>query len=143
MAAFVLLAVMPQVTAAGDVHARFTVSAYVAPHVTLKTVSQPAELSVSSEDISRGYLDVAAVYRVQNNDPAGYMIRLAPRVGLTSAIEVSGLASSVVMRDEVVEVLQPAALRAQELALRFRLLLDVAARPGTYTMPVHVAVTSL
>lgn len=143
MAAFVLLAVMPQVTVAGDVRARFTVSAYVAPHVTLKTVSQPAELSVSGEDISRGYLDVAAVYRVQNNDPAGYMIRLAPRVGLASAIEVSGLASNVMVRDEVVEVLQPAALRAQELELRFRLLLDADAQPGTYAVPVYVAATSL
>ncbi len=134
---------MPPVTVAGDVRAQFTVTAYVAPHITFEAVSQPATLSVSESDVARGYVDLDAVYRVQNNDPAGYVVRLSPRVGLTSKIEVSGLASSVVMGNEVVEVLQPAALHAKELALRFRLLLDEAAVPGTYAIPVHVAVTSL
>jgi hypothetical protein len=140
---FVVLAAMPLVAVAEDVRARFTVSAIVVPHANLERVTEQPMLSVSEEDVARGYVDVAAVYRVQNNDPAGFMVRLSPRTGLTSSIEVIGLATSVVMRDEIVEVLQPAALRAQQLDLQFRLLLSDAAVPGTYAMPVHVAVSSL
>jgi hypothetical protein len=141
--AFVLLAVMPRVAAAGDVHAYFAVSAFVAPRASLEAITQPSALRVTREDIARGYVDVSAVYRVQNNDPGGYMVRLAPRTGLTRSIEVSGLATRVVMTEEVVEVSQPAALQSQRLDLRFRLVLDEAAIPGTYAMPVHVAVASL
>jgi hypothetical protein len=143
LSVLVLLAAMPLVAHGESLRAGFAVTAYVAPRASLETVSQPAMLSVSEEDIARGYLDVTAAYRVRNNDPAGYLVRLSPRIGLASAIEVSGLATSVVIRDDIVEILQPAALRVQQLALRFRLLLGEAAIPGTYAMPVLVAVVSL
>lgn len=143
LAALVILAVTPQWTAAADARAQFTVSAYVAPRVSLEVVSQPAVLSLSAADVARGYVDVTAVYRVQNNDPAGYLVRLEPRVGLARAIEVSGLATDVVVRDGDVEVLQPAALRAREIALSFRMRLDAAAVPGQYPLPVRVSAASL
>jgi len=134
---------MPRVAVAGDAQAHFTVTAYVPPRASLERIVHPAQVAVSMRDIARGYLDLAAVYRVSSNDPAGYVVRLAPRTGLTRAIEVSGLATPVVMRDEVVEVAQPAALRPQELSLNFRLLLDAAAVPGTYELPVHLVVRAL
>lgn len=140
---FVLLAVLPWVAVAGDAQTHFTVTAYVPPRVSLEHIVHPAQVAVSARDIARGYLDLAAVYRVSSNDPAGYIVRLAPRTGLTRSIEVSGLATPVVMGDEVVEVSQPAALRPQELSLSFRLLLGAAAVPGTYDMPVHLVVRAL
>lgn len=142
-AALVLLAAMPVVAHAGEARSSLAVSAHVPSKVTLETLSQPAQLTVSEADIARGHVDLAAVYRVTSNDPAGYVVRLAPRVGLTQAVEVSGLASRVVMAEEVVEVSQPAALRPQQLNLGFRLLLDGSAVPGTYEVPVLVAVRAL
>ena len=143
IAALILLAAIPTAADAGDVRANFVVSAVVPARASLEAVVQPALLSVSEDDVARGYVDVAAVYRVRNNDPAGYLLRLVPLIGLTSTIEISGLATPVVMRDEVVEVTQPAALQARDLSLRFRLTLDPGATSGVYPMPLQVSVATL
>jgi hypothetical protein len=143
LATLVLMASLPVAAGAGELRTQVAVSAYVTPRASIETVSQSATLSVTEQDVGRGYLDVAAVYRVRNNDPAGYLLRLVPHIGLTSAIEVSGLATPVVMREEVVEVTQPAALQARDLNLRFRLTLDPGASPGVYPMPVQVSVATL
>jgi hypothetical protein len=47
------------------------------------------------------------------------------------------------MREDVVEVTQPAALQARDLSLRFRLTLDPGATSGVYPMPVQVSVATL
>lgn len=143
LAVFALLAALPLAAEARDVRANLVVSAAVPARASIEAVTLPAQLSVSDEDLARGYVDVAAVYRVRNNDPAGYLLRLAPRAGLTSKIEVSGLASDVVMTEEVVEVMQPAALEALDLNLRFRLTLDPGATSGVYPMPMQVSVATL
>jgi len=143
IAALTLLAAIPLAADAGDVRANFVVSAVVPARASLEAATQPALLSVSEDDVARGYVDVAAAYRVRNNDPAGYLLRLVPLVGLTSAIEVSGLATRVVMREDVVEVTQPAALQARDLNLRFRLTLDPGATAGIYPLPVQVSVATL
>lgn len=138
-----LLATIPVAASAGDVRAVFAVSASVPARASLEAVVQPPVLAVSDEDVARGYVDVAAVYRVSNNDPAGYLLRLAPRAGLTSSIEVTGLASPVVMGQDVVEVAEPAALQARDLNLQFRFVLDPAVPAGVYPVPVQVSVTTL
>jgi hypothetical protein len=138
-----LLAAIPLAAEGGDVRASFAVSVVVPARASLETLAEPALLSVSEADVARGYVDVAALYRVRNNDPAGYLVRLAPRTGLTSTIEVSGLATDVVMRDEVVEVAQPASLQPLDLNLQFRLMLDPTATAGVYRMPLHVSVAAL
>lgn len=143
LGALVLLAAMPGLVAAGEMRTQIAVTAYVPPRASLRAISAPTQLAISEQDLARGYVDVAAVYRVSNNDPAGYVLRLAPRTGFTSAVEVSGLASRVVMRDDIVDVSQPAALRPQQLHLNFRLVLDPAAVAGTYALPVHLAVFAL
>jgi hypothetical protein len=143
IAALFLLAAIPTAADAGDVRTNFVVSAVVPARASLEAVTQPALLSVSEDDVARGYLEVAAVYRVRNNDPAGYLLRLVPLIGLASAIEVSGLATSVMMREDMVEVTQPAALQARDLNLRFRLTLDPGATTGVYPMPVQVSVATL
>jgi hypothetical protein len=138
-----LVAAAPCVAAAGETRASFGVSATVLPRASLESVSEPAMLSVSPGDVARGYLDVDAAYRVSSNDPSGYMVRLVPRIGLTSSVEVAGLSMPIVMTDQSVEVIQPAARRPQTLALRFRLVLNDDAVPGTYAMPVQVSVSVL
>jgi hypothetical protein len=141
--AVLLIATTPLAAGAGESRAQFAVTATVLPRASLEPVSAPAMLSLSPDDVARGYLDVDAAYRVSSNDPSGYMVRLVPRTGLTSSVEVAGLSTPIVMTDQSVEVVQPAALRAQTLALRFRLVLDDKAVPGTYAMPVQVSVSVL
>jgi hypothetical protein len=138
-----LVATTPLAAGAGESRTQFSVTATVSPRASVEPLSQPAQLSISRVDVERGYVDVAAAYRVSSNDPSGYMVRLAPRIGLTRSVEVAGLSSPIVMTDQVVEVVQPAARRPQRLDLRFRLVLDESAVPGTYAMPVQVSVATL
>jgi len=140
---FVLLIGTPLVAGSGDLRAQFAVTATVSPRASVEPLSQPALLSISEDDVQRGYVDVAAAYRVSSNDPSGYMVRLAPRIGLTRSVEVAGLSTPIVMTDHVVEVVQPAARRPQQLDLRFRLVLGENAVPGTYAMPVQLSVATL
>ena len=138
-----LVATAPLVAGAGESRVQFSVTATVSPRASVEPLTQPAQLSISQVDVERGYVDVAAAYRVSSNDPSGYMVRLAPRIGLTRSVEVAGLSSPIVMTDQVVEVVQPAARRPQRLDLRFRLVLDENAVPGTYAMPVQLSVATL
>jgi len=138
-----LVATTPLAAGAGELRTQFSVTATVSPRASVEPLSQPAQLSISRVDVERGYVDVAAAYRVSSNDPSGYLVRLAPRTGLTRAVEVAGLSTPVVITDQSVEVIQPAALRPQTLALRFRLVLNDKAVPGTYAMPVQVSVSVL
>jgi hypothetical protein len=138
-----LVATTPLAAGAGELRTQFSVTATVSPRASVEPLSQPAQLSISRVDVERGYVDVAAAYRVSSNDPSGYLVRLAPRTGLTRAVEVVGLSTPIVMTDQSVEVIQPAALRPQTLALRFRLVLNDKAVPGTYAMPVQVSVSVL
>ncbi len=140
---FAFLVATPVVAHADEVRSTLMVSATVAPRVTLDALQQPSSLAVSDDDVARGYVDVTAVYRVRNNDPAGYTLRFEPRVGLATAVEVDGLAAEVVMRDETIEVTQPAAIDARELMLRYRVVLDPAVPSGTYPMPVRVSASTL
>ena len=138
-----LVAITPLAAGAGELRTQFSVTATVSPRATVEPLSQSAMLSISADDVERGYVDVAAAYRVSSNDPSGYMVRLAPRIGLTRSVEVAGLSTPIVMTDQSVEVIQPAALRSQRLDLRFRLVLEENAAPGTYAMPVQVSVATL
>jgi hypothetical protein len=128
---------------ADQAQTRFTVSAVVPKRVTLTVLEQPAKLMLSSDDVERGYKDVAARYRVQHNNPHGYLLYLAPRIGLTRQIEVRGLAAEVVLGDTDLAIRQASAGRLHHFDLAFRFVLDPAARPGSYALPVHVTAAPL
>ena len=128
---------------ADQAQTRFTVSAVVPKRVTLTVLEQPAQLTLSSEDIERGYKEVSARYRVQHNDPHGYLLHLAPRIGLTRHVEVRGLATDVELGDTDLAIRQASAGRLYEFELAFRFVLDPEARPGSYALPVHVTAAPL
>jgi hypothetical protein len=128
---------------ADQARARFTVSAVVPKRVTLTVLEQPSQLAVSAEDIERGYKDVTARYQVRHNDRNGYLLHLVPRVGLTRQIEVRGLAAEVVLGDADLAIRQASAGRLHDFELAFRFVLDPAARPGSYALPVHVTAAPL
>ena len=123
---------------AGEARASFTVSAVVPARVTLTALAQPSELEVSAADVERGYTEIAATYRVSHNGRRGYLLSLLPRRGLTREIEVQGLATTLVMGDEPIEVVQPGPPGSYQLALAFRFALDPAVVPGRYPLPLLV-----
>jgi hypothetical protein len=119
------------------------VTARVVPRVTLEPVVEPEQFTVAPDDIERGYLDIGAEYRVTSNDPRGYFLRIAPRIGVTTAIEIDGLTSRVVLLEDSMEIAQPAAFQPQSLKLSLRLRLAPHAIPGTYGLPVHLSAYTL
>ena len=136
-------ALLPSVATAAEVRTRFLVTATVTPRVAFETVAQPATFLVETADLERGYVDLSATYRVRNNDPAGYLLRLTPRTALAGQVTVTGLASPVGAVDDVVEVAQPASMMPSELAIRIRVRLDPGLAPGEYPLPVGLTATTL
>ncbi len=129
---------------AGQERASFTVSAVVPARVTLTPLDEPAELAISAADLERGYKEVAATYRVSHNDRRGYLLSLSPRIGVTREVEVRGLTTAFVVREESVEIVQGGGPPgSRELALGFRFLLDPGAVPGSYRLPVLVTARPL
>jgi hypothetical protein len=143
MGVVLLAALVAGPALADQARTQFTVSAVVPQLVTLTALEQPSELTLSAEDIERGYKDVSARYQVRHNDPNGYLLYLAPRIGLTREVEVRGLASDVLVGDASVAIRQAPVARLHDFELAFRFVLDPAARPGTYALPIHVTVASL
>ena len=143
MGVVALAALLAGPALADQARAQFTVSAVVPKRVTLTALEQPAQLTLSVEDIERGYKDVSARYQVRYNDSHGYLLHLAPRIGLTRQIEVRGLASEVVLGDADLAIRQASAGRLHDFELAFRFVLDPAARPGSYALPVHVTAAPL
>ena len=143
MGVVALAALLAGPALADQARARFTVSAVVPKRVTLTALEQPAQLMLSVEDIERGYKDVSARYQVRHNDPHGYLLHLAPRIGLTRQMEVRGLATEVQLGDAELAIRQASAGRLHDFELAFRFVLDPAARPGSYALPVHVTAAPL
>lgn len=143
MGVVALAALMAGPALADQARARFTVSAVVPKRVTLTVLEQPAQLMLSVQDIERGYKDVSARYQVRHNDRNGYLLHLVPRVGLTRQIEVRGLAAEVVLGDADLAIRQASVGRLHDFELAFRFVLDPAAQPGSYALPVHVTAAPL
>ncbi len=143
MGVVALAALLAGPALADQARARFTVSAVVPKRVTLTVLEQPAQLMLSLEDIARGYKDVSARYQVRHNDPHGYLLHLAPRIGLTRHVEVRGLGTAVQLGDADLAIRQASAGRLHDFELAFRFVLDPAARPGAYALPIHVTAAPL
>jgi hypothetical protein len=123
--------------------ARLQVSVSVPALAAVASVGSVDTLTLSVEDVARGYKDLRTRYRVTHNNPGGYLLRFAPRLGLAREVEVRGLGAAFVLRDVPVDVGQPAAARSRDVDLEFRVVLDGAARPGTYALPVQLAAVPL
>jgi hypothetical protein len=138
-----LLATLPSLAGAESRQVQMQVSAYVEPRASIESTTAPATFELTAADLERGYKDVSASYRVRSNDPRGYFLRFDTRVGLTTAVEVTGLAVPVTLGDLGADILQQPAARQQEHALKFRLHLASGATAGTYALPVVVGVATL
>lgn len=144
LGAFLLLALVAGAGVRAETEsARFGVTANVVGTVTLSVADPTARLHVSEADVRRGFTDVSAHYVITSNADRGYMLHLAPRLGLAERIEVTGLETALVIRDLDVEVFQPSATPARDIVLGYRILFSNSAQPGDYDWPVHVAATPL
>jgi hypothetical protein len=140
-----VLGALAAVAAAGAEtrQASFIVRVNVPPRATLQALEQPARLQISAADVARGFKDVSARYVVESNTADGWLLRFAPRLGVAAQVEVQGLQSPVVVRDEMVEVHRARAREPERLTLEYRFVLEPDAQPGSYQLPIHVSATPL
>lgn len=138
-----LLAAVSFPAAAEKASTRFTVSAFVPQRVSLRAIDPPALLTVSDEDIARGYKELSARYDVRQNTGGGYLLSLTPRLGLASRVAVLGLDSTIELHDQSVEIYRNRPSGLERLVLTFRFVLEATARPGSYALPVLVTASPL
>ena len=141
--AVLLFAVAAGMPVEAQQQARFVVRATVPARVVLTIVEQPQVLSVSSDDVARGYKDVASRYRAESNAPDGWLLSLSKRLGVVQRVEVGGLATRLILEHDSVEIFQSPGVQSRDLELEYRLVLGPGTRPGRYALPVHVSATAL
>jgi hypothetical protein len=127
---------------AEDASTRFDVSAQVAPRVVLQADSPSGSLSVSAADLARGELALELGYHVASNDPRGFVLELAPRLGLAQAVAVEIDGTRAELGELPLEFLQRDCGRC-ELRIRYRVRLRAGLLPGDYPLPWQLRARTL
>jgi hypothetical protein len=133
------------VVSATQTHASFTVGARVLATATLRVNSEPLEVLVLPEDVSRGYVEISEPTRVQvsSNSPMGYTLVLVPQSTWFSGLTVRCADAEVTMGADGGAIVERRHAGASSLELTFRFALASELTPGRYPWPVHLAVQPL
>jgi hypothetical protein len=118
------------------------VSAQVIPYVQIKFLSQPSQITLTEEDIERGFMDVSSASRleVRTNSNLGYMIAFEGNLSPFSAIQIQGLSNPVQMISNYTSVSQPSVKGTTIYTLSYRFILSPNSQPGTYNWPLTVSI---
>ena len=135
-------------TAPGPGTARIQVTATVLPRASITVLRQEMFLNVTTEDVSRGYVDVPAASRVEvrENSPRGYLLVFAEcgvPEPLVARVSVRGLGTEIEVGPGGGFVPRPHARGPVSAELGYRFSLSREARPGTYPWPLSVSVRPL
>lgn len=128
---------------AADRSGTFQVSVEVPVRVALQPLGEPALLTVTADDLERGYKDVAVRYHVSHNDRHGYLLQIAHLGGVARQVRVNGPGGGSVGGGDVLELRGDGLAFEQDIALEFRLMLRDDVSPGTFDWPVRLTVQPL
>ena len=127
---------------AGSTSATMSVSVTVRARALLSVDSQPASVTITEEDVSRGYVDVPGASRIQvrTNSPAGWLLEFQPMQGPFRSLDVTGLGSLAQVSAAGGWLAQPYAGKTLVTAdLGYRFILSGDAQPGIYPWPVALS----
>jgi hypothetical protein len=123
------------------------IQAYVPKRVKLEVLSQPGTLTVTAEDVRRGYVEAPVPVQVAvkaNTDQyaivfsgAGDVVRQAQVQGLDGLVQFDGTGAMVPQR----VTLRPSQQKLHELRFRFMLAANTA--PGAHPWPLQVSAMPL
>jgi type II secretory pathway component PulC len=139
-----LSAIAPLSASAESRSAAIQVSVTVVARAIATVDEQPQEVAVTSEDLRRGYVELAASLRinVRTNARNGYILRLVNTdPAFASAELTSGDLAVNVRQESVITRPRPVTAGRDALALKVRLILGAQAREGRYPFPVVVDAT--
>jgi hypothetical protein len=98
LAALLLLSLMPGKARAttSAKSAQMRISATVNPYVRLDVLQQQPSLTITAEDIQRGYVDVSAgtSLRTRTNDRNGFLVNFDSRSKVFERVSVSGIGAT-------------------------------------------------
>lgn len=121
-----------------------TVSARVLPYARVELHSAPASVSVTQEDIRRGFVDADAPlsFSMTSNRGQGALLTFTPVGGFFEQAAVSGLPQAVVVDRAGLVVALPSTGGGREhraVTLRFRFFLATSTLPGVHAWPLKVS----
>jgi hypothetical protein len=130
-----LLAATPAMAA--NAEAQMTVSARVLARAVVTLENAPSSISVTAEDIARGFIDIAApiTVRVRTNSRAGYLLTVSRLDDSFSAVKLSfGNAEMHVAASEG-WIARPYVASGDILSVNARLTLAPGTTPGLHSAP--------
>lgn len=122
------------------------VAATVTKQASLKVLEHPAELTITAEDINRGYVEVPSALKaeIKNNSPGGYMLVFENHGDFVHQTHVRGLGNEMQLDGKGGVVTQPLPhIKEATVTMGFRFMLADHARPGTYDWPLQMSVLPL
>jgi hypothetical protein len=141
-ALFLAISLGPQETYAVMRTAKLTVSARVIAYLQFNLLSQVSEITITEEDIQRGYLDVRSASRLvlKTNSNAGYMMTFEGNLWPFKEVQIQGLSNPVQLNSGHVIVHQPSNKGQWTVDLSYRFILSEDTKPGSYSWPLSLSV---
>lgn len=139
--------VLAPLGAAHALEGTLLVSAVVARHTSIR-IAPPAAISISEEDLARGYVEIAAPVEVtvRSNVPQGYALVFERQGEQVRQARVQGPDGALLVGSTGVVATRPAAgpgMWSDRLQLRFRFELAPQARAGQHPWPLSISLMSL
>lgn len=131
---------------AGQVNTLVSVSATVIPNAKLQTTYETSQLSISSADINRGYIDIPSALRftVLTNSRNGYRLDFNAKGFVFESVQVIGISNLVRLGpDGGSIVLREMSNRHIIHDLSFRFILRSDIKPGLYQWPLEFSVHAI
>lgn len=130
---------------AGSTSAKMNVSAQVVARAIVSVDSQPAAVTVTAEDIARGYVDVPApiVVRVRTNSRQGYVLQVENQSETFSSVELSSADIAMNVGAHETWIQRPYISGGDVMPMRARLHLASAATIGSFALPIAFSASPL
>lgn len=129
---------------AESVTAPMTVSVQVLARAVVSVDAAPASVEVTAEDISRGYVDVAApiLVRVRTNSRRGYLLQVDNVSEAFSMVELTMANASMNVTHES-WIQRPYVSGGDLMNVQARLRLSPGATPGWHALPIAFSASPL
>lgn len=123
---------------AGEARTSFQVTATVTQSAQIRTAHQTPFLSVTAEDVQRGFASVRAGSRIDISAPGGYLLEFRLTGEPVRSVRVTGAGKAIEFGPTGGTLYERAAAAA--LVLDYRFELAPGSRPGRYAWPVMLTV---
>ena len=131
-------------TAAAEARAFMAVTATVVDTVSIRSVHQERTLTITAQDVARGYVDVPAASRLEINNRRPCLFEFRAVGNVFRSVRVSGVQGSVEFGADGGTLLQSTgASGVAKVEVGYRFELAAGVRPGAHAWPLALTVLPL